>query len=212
LRQRGIRNVALVLIELAGSKKAARRHQRLVQLVDDGGLADAGIAGDQHQHRAAAGDDVVEGGEQSFDLPLSPIQFLGNQKPVGRVSLAQREGVDRLLRVPRDKAAPEVALQAGRSLVALFGSLGEQLRHDGGDGYRQVLQPLYGRDGLSGNMAVHPFHRVRGHKGQGTGEHFVQGDPERIEIAPGIDRTVHTPGLFGRHVGERPGDELGRFR
>src|SRR4030081_1774431 len=39
LHQRRIGDVALVLIELAGGEKAARRHQRLVQLIDDGGLA-----------------------------------------------------------------------------------------------------------------------------------------------------------------------------
>jgi hypothetical protein len=41
LRQRGIRDVALVLIELAGGEKAARRHQCLGQLIDDGRFADA---------------------------------------------------------------------------------------------------------------------------------------------------------------------------
>ena len=178
LRQRRIGDVALVLIELAGGEKAARRHQRPVQLIDDGGLADAGIAGDQHQLRPAAGDDAIEGGEQGLDLALAAVQFLGNQKPVRCVLLAQREGVDPVLSLPCGEAAPEVALQAGRGLVALLGRLGEQLRHDGGDRCRHVLQSLYGRNGLSRNMAVDPFHRIRGHKGQRTGEHFVQGDPE----------------------------------
>src|ERR1700758_480909 len=136
LRQRGIRDVALVLIELAGGKKAARRHQCLVQLIDNGGLADAGIAGDQHQLRSAAGDDLLEGVEQGLDLPLSPVQFLGNQKPVGRVLLAQWEGANSVLSFPFGKAAPEIALHAGRSLVALLGGLREQLRHDRGDRYR----------------------------------------------------------------------------
>ena len=125
LRQRRIRDVALVLVELAGGEKAARRHQRLVQFIDDGGLADARIAGEQHQLRPAAGDDAVEGAEQGLDLALSPIQFLGNQKPVGCVLLAQRESVDPVLSLPCGKAAPEVALQAGRGLVALLGGLGE---------------------------------------------------------------------------------------
>ena len=111
LRQRRIGDVALVLVELARCEKAARRHQRLVQLIDDGGLADAGISGDQHQLRPAAGDDAVEGGEQGLDLALSPVQFLGDQQPVGRVLLAQREGVDPALSLPCGKAAPEVALR-----------------------------------------------------------------------------------------------------
>src|SRR4029077_5870507 len=45
LRQRGVRNVALVLIELARSKHAARRYQDWLQLVHDGGLADPGVTG-----------------------------------------------------------------------------------------------------------------------------------------------------------------------
>ncbi len=43
LRQGRIRDVALVLIELAGREKSARRNQHFVQLVDDGGLAGAGV-------------------------------------------------------------------------------------------------------------------------------------------------------------------------
>jgi hypothetical protein len=50
-----------------------------VQLIDHGRLADAGIAGDQHQLRRAALDDAVEGGEQRLDLALAPIQPLRNQ-------------------------------------------------------------------------------------------------------------------------------------
>ena len=53
LRERRIGDVALVLVELAGCKQPARRNERLVQLIDDGGFADAGISGDQHQLRRA---------------------------------------------------------------------------------------------------------------------------------------------------------------
>src|SRR5439155_11616242 len=60
LRQRGIRDIALVLVELARCKQATWRHQRFVQLINDGGFADAGIAGNQHQLRPAALDDAVE--------------------------------------------------------------------------------------------------------------------------------------------------------
>ena len=100
LCQRRIGDVALVLIELARGKQAARRHQHLVQLIDDRGLADAGIARNQHQLRRAALDDAVEGGEQRLDLALAPIQLLGNQQPVGRVLFAEREVVDPALAPP----------------------------------------------------------------------------------------------------------------
>src|SRR5262249_37065834 len=56
LRQSGIRDVALVLVELARGKQAARRHQYPVQLVYDRGLADPGVAGHKYQLWRAAVD------------------------------------------------------------------------------------------------------------------------------------------------------------
>src|SRR4029077_20325661 len=94
LREGGIRNIPFVLIELARCKKATRRNQRFVQLIDDGGFADSGIAGNQHQLRLAAFDDAVEGGEQGTDLARSPVQLLGDQQPVWRVVFAKRKWVD----------------------------------------------------------------------------------------------------------------------
>src|SRR5207245_7189214 len=74
LRERRIRDVTLVLVKLACGKEAAGRHEHFMQLVDDGGLADAGIAGDQHQLRHPARHDAVEGSEQRVDLARSPIE------------------------------------------------------------------------------------------------------------------------------------------
>src|SRR6266436_2030929 len=74
LRQSGIRDVALVLVELAGCKKAMRRNQRFVQLIDNGGFADSGIAGNQHQLRPPAGYHPIECCKQGLDLALSPVQ------------------------------------------------------------------------------------------------------------------------------------------
>ena len=92
LSQRRIGDVALVLVELAGGEKPARRHKRLVQLVDDRGFADAGIARDQNQLRRAALDHAIEGGEQGLDLALSPVQLLRDHEPGGRVAFAERKG------------------------------------------------------------------------------------------------------------------------
>ena len=63
---------------------------------------------------------------------------------------------------------------------------------------------------LPGDVAVHPLHRIGRGERQCPGEHLVEGDAERIEIAAGIDRAVHPAGLFRRHVGERSGDHLRR--
>ena len=94
LRQRRIRDVALVLVELARGEQSARRHQRPVQLVDHRRLADARIARDEHQLRPAAADRALEGGEQGRDLARAPVEPFGNDQPVRRVALAERECVD----------------------------------------------------------------------------------------------------------------------
>src|SRR5262245_11891492 len=73
LGQRRVRDVSLVLVELAGCKQAPRRNERLVELIDDGGLADARVPGDQHELRPPARDDAVKGGEQGLDLTFATV-------------------------------------------------------------------------------------------------------------------------------------------
>src|SRR5712691_9063095 len=82
LRQRGVRNVALVLVEFARCKKAAWRNQHLVELVDNGRFSDPRISGNEHQFRRATCYDSIESGEQGVDLACSSIQFLRDQQPV----------------------------------------------------------------------------------------------------------------------------------
>src|SRR5215510_11703517 len=89
LRDGGIRDIALVLIELARRKKATRRNQRFVQLIDDRGFADSGVAGNQHQLRPAAGYDTIKRSEQDLDLARSPVQFLRDYQPIVSVVLAR---------------------------------------------------------------------------------------------------------------------------
>ena len=55
-----------------------------------------------------------------------------------------------------------------------------------------------------------PFEGIVGREGERLRQQLVQRDAERIEIAAGIDRSVHAAGLLGRHVGERAGDDLRR--
>ena len=100
LRQGGVRNVALVLIELARREQAARRNERLVQLIDHRRLANAGIAGDQHEFCRAIRHDAVEGCEQRVNLALPPVQPLRDQQTVRGISHAQRERLDTAVRLP----------------------------------------------------------------------------------------------------------------
>src|SRR5690554_2091884 len=55
---------------------------------------------------------AVEGGQQGLDLALSPVQFLGDQQPVGHVLRAERERSDAAVRLPFRPAAPQVGRDA----------------------------------------------------------------------------------------------------
>ncbi len=212
MAQGRVGDVALVLIEFAGREEPARRNERVVQLIDHRRFPDAGIAGDQHQLRRPALDDAVEGGEQGFDLARSPVEFFRKYQPIRHVVRAEREGVDAAAAIPFGKAALEIALEAGGGLIALLGCLGEQLHDEGRDRRRDRPHPLSEGRRPSRNMAVDPLHRIDGGERQGAGDHLVKRDAEGVEVAARIDRAVHPSGLFGRHIGEGAGDELGGLR
>jgi hypothetical protein len=141
-----------------------------------------------------------------------PYKRLRDQQPVRDVTFAERKVVVAALRLPGRKAALQVVLDAGGGLVALLGRLGEQLHDNPRELRRNGLKPLARRQRFAGDVAMHPLHRIGCSEWQNAGEHLVEGDAERIEIAAEIDRPVHPTRLFGGHVGECPGDHLRRRR
>jgi hypothetical protein len=144
-----------------------------MELIDDGGLADPGISGDEHQLWRTARYDALKGGKQSIDLGCAPIQFLRNQQPVWGVVFAQGELVDASLSFPCSKAAPKITLSARRCLVAFLGRFGEQLHDDCRYRCWRIFRSLVRRNWLSRDMAVHPFHRVGSREGKAPGQDFV---------------------------------------
>ena len=114
---------------------------------------------------------------------------------------------------PMRQAASQVALEAGGSLVALLRLLGEQLQDDRRDRRRDTLLTRSAGAAAAfwrcGNAPIPSDRPPRTAKS--SGEHLVEGDAERVEVAAGVDRAVHAAGLLGRHVGERAGDGLGRI-
>ncbi len=66
-----------------------------MQFVHDRGLTDTGIPRNQYQFRPAAVYNAVEGAKQRPDLQRSTVQFLGNQKLVWYIPLANTEFFDR---------------------------------------------------------------------------------------------------------------------
>src|SRR6516164_431087 len=182
-----------------------------MELIYDGGLANTRISADEHQLRPATRHYAVEGGKQSIDLQGAPVQLLWNPKPIGPVVLAQWEFVYAAPSLPFSKAASKISLNTRRCLVALLGSLGQQLHDDSGERGRHIFHPLFEGNWMSRDMAVNPFHGIGSGERKTPSEHFVKRDAEGVEIAPGIDRTIHSSGLLGCHVGQCPGDKLQRF-
>ena len=211
LRQRRIRDVALVLVELARCKQAARRDERLVELVDHRGLADARVSGHEHELWPPASDDAIERREQRVELVVTPVQLLGNHEAIRSVIRAGSKHLDGSLRFPLRQAAPEIAFNSRRSLIPLLGGLREELHRDRGDRGRHALESLAGCGRLPRDVTVHPFHRVGSRERQEAGQHLVERDSKRVQVAAGINGAVHSSCLLGRHVGERSRNELGRL-
>ena len=74
-----------------------------------------------------------------------------------------------------------------------------------------ISPSLGGRDWLTCDVAVDPFHRIGGGERERAGKHLVERDAQRVEIAARVDRAIHAPGLFRRHVGECAGNDLRRI-
>src|ERR1700743_1711926 len=125
---------------------------------------------------------------------------------------SKRKGGDAASTPPFSETVAKITLHAGRRLVSFLGRLREQLHYDFGDRGGDILQSFMGRQRLFGDMTMHPFNRIVRVERQGAREHLVKRDAERVEVAAGIDRTIHPPGLLRRHVGKRAGDHLWRGR
>src|SRR5258706_15904814 len=93
-----------------------------MQLVDHRRLADARIARDQNELRAAMHHDAVEGGKQGGDLALASVELLRDHQPLRRVLQTKRERLDPADRLPGGEALAEIRLGPRGGLVALPGA------------------------------------------------------------------------------------------
>ena len=108
LGQGGVRDVALVLVELARREQAARRDERLVEFVHDRRFADAVVAGDEHEFGCAIRYDPVESAEQRSDLMLPAVELLRDEQSVRRVVSAECERLDAKMQLPLREALPQI--------------------------------------------------------------------------------------------------------
>src|ERR1700722_19239780 len=96
----------------------------------------------------------------------------------------------------------EIGLHACRSLVTVFGVLGEELEHNSSNADRDPADALVRRWRLTRDMTMDQFHRVGCREWKRSREHLIEGDAKRVEVAAGVDRSIHPAGLLGRHIGQ----------
>ena len=88
--ERAERHVLLQLIELAGDEVAALAGDRLIDLLDERGLADAGLPGDQDRLDPAARN-ALEALQQALSFGSAAVELLRRLESIERVVAAERE-------------------------------------------------------------------------------------------------------------------------
>src|SRR6516165_217733 len=96
LEQRPKRSVACHQVKFPGEEVAALPDDGSVKLLNEGSLANARVTG-YEQEGGVSFADAVEGADELLHLLLSPVELLGNNKPVRDVVLPEHETCNALL-------------------------------------------------------------------------------------------------------------------
>ncbi|MNS11059.1 hypothetical protein D3C72_425910 [compost metagenome] len=203
LRDDGVRARAAERVELARGEVSPVLQEHRKELAHHPRLADARVAGDEHQRRRARRGDVLVGLNQRRDLLLAIVELLRQHEPVRDVAGPQRQGPDAALGEPLGPGGLQVVKQPAGGLVAVVGELGEQLEGDRPDRLRQIGPQRGRRHGLFGDVAVEPAQHVLALARQPPGEHLVEHHPQRVEVAADVDGPAGAAGLLGREKGQR---------
>nr|WP_231906458.1 hypothetical protein [Cupriavidus gilardii] len=198
-----VRLGALVLVELADREGGGRRREGLAQCVDQRGLADTGIAGDQHHPALARIGDVGISGFELRQLGVAAIESFAEAESFGRFARPGGKRPNRPVGLPLRQATGKIGCQPARALVAVARALAEQFHHDVGELRRHRFTPVHGRSRLPGQMAMDPFRRARCGQGQRAREQFVKRDAQRVQVASLVDAPMDAAGLLRCHIGER---------
>jgi hypothetical protein len=196
LEQRYVGYVALHLVILAGNEQAALPCQGRVQLLYQGGFANAGMPGDEQQCPPARAD-AVKGCTQRGTCFFTAIQFLRQVEALKHLMAPQRKGGNTPARLPLPQARGQIALQPARRLIPVCGVLGQEPQHNGRQYQRHGgIDRMWWQRGER-QMGMHQFQRIDLREWYVTGEQFVEGHAKRIEVGAFIHGAVHASGLLG---------------
>jgi len=149
---------------------SARNRQRLLKLVDHRGLADARRSGHEHELRRSLRHDSLKSLQQGLDLAFPAVEPLRKRSRSG-TSCDARERRRRGRMTRARSTSSQVLLHARGGLVAVLGSLGEELQDEPSTG---AEMPCTRSPGGFGALAMWDgsLRRVRGRERKLAGEHL----------------------------------------
>lgn len=108
----------------------------------------------------------------------------------------------------------EISEETISGLITFCGRFGEKFKDDIGKERRNIRIEEMGNGRLLSDMGINPTHGIEGLERERVSEELKEDDTQGVEIGAMIDRDIHTPGLFRRHVGKRTlkGMKFGRAR
>ena len=212
LDERGIRDVADVLVELPRDEVTPAPDDRRLELTDERALADAGVARDEQELRCPLRCHAAEGLPQKRELCVPAVELLGDLEPARDVVLARCERRDRPAPGPLGEAPLQIASEARRALIPILGRLGEEPEDNLSDRLGPLREDLRCRGRRAGQVAVDPLDGVLGLERELPGEHLKEGDAKRVQIGALVYGAVRPPRLLRRQVRQRALDEGGRRR
>jgi hypothetical protein len=201
LDERAVRRVPAELVELPPHEVPAAAADRLVHLVHERRLADAGVSADEEE-LGGARRDAVERLQQLLLLLLTAVQPLGDLQALRHVPLSgPQRGRSAAAQV--GQTVGEIPTQPEGALVAVLRTLLQQLQDDARDGLGNGRIDLVGRTRRARQMLVDHVERVVALERQLPGHHLVERDPERVQVGAVVHRAIGPAGLLGGHVRER---------
>ena len=149
---------------------------------------------------------------QQGDICLPTVQLLREVEAIRHIDASEVKGVDAPTPLPFIETSSQIGPEPDRALVTLFRGFGKKLHDDARKHLRDLTIDIAGRDGDARHVAVDELQGVTRLKRRPADQHFIQGDAERVEISPVIDRMVHASGLFRGNILDRSFQEVGIAR